>query len=614
MAFWWRHAALALAALGVVYAATSALRLPSDVIRGPSRVVASTHGACAFWSDGTVRCWGASPFGDHRGERPWAHASARASLRDVAVVSSDQPYGNADNCVVTARDVLECPRADAPTRVDMKANVYERRWFAPLETPPELHDVRAPRMAGVRVCVLARDALGLLERDAVWCIDREPTPALDAPLVRTGWRRMPFGAPRAIALGPGELCALYATGPVRCADHFGEEVRTIDGTEGAVQLAVGEDFGCVRDARGVVSCWGNNTVGQLGDGTLESRRDAQPLAGTWEDLAAFGRRACALHAGVPWCWGRVRPAKSLPAVVSPTPVQAAEISGVRALAMADWFACGTRDDGTVWCWGNDAAGQLGNGAWMPHRGCSREGISGTSPEQEQLHPPTPVRTGEAGAYPRARAPLTAFVLLLMLGPLALVIDARKRSSLHAVAALLVATFVPLLVARLANVSLAVWFSACRGWDCDVPSWGRANHPLFAAASVMLSFGVLVHGYGRLWSAADERTGARAMTWTVAAAIASLLCSMYFTGPISSTNSEDALAYLLRDRALEGTTWPFFVQWCWTIGWLILAAAFALWALGAVARGSHRRAPVTEDLSGGAEADFRGTRAPSRSSR
>jgi hypothetical protein len=330
------------------------------------------------------------------------------------------------------------------------------------------------------------------------------------------------------------------------------------------------------NARGVVSCWGSNIVGQLGDGTLQSRRDARPLAGTWSDLAAFGRRACALSDGVPWCWGRVRPESSLPAIVSPTPVQAAEISGLRALAIADWFACGTRDDGTVWCWGNDAAGQLGNGASMPHRGCGREGISGTSPEQEQLQPPTPVRTGEAGAYPRARGPVLVFLLALILGPLALVLDARKRSSVYAVAALLVATFIPMLVTRLTNVSLAVWFSACHGWECDVPSWGRANHPLFAAAFVMFSFGILVHGYGQLWSRVD---GARAMAGSVTVAIACLLCSMYFTVSVTSTNSEDGLAYFLRDRALEGTTWPFFAQWIWTIAWLVLAAAFALWAVG-----------------------------------
>jgi hypothetical protein len=276
VAFSWRHAALALAAVGGVYAAISAVRLPSDVIRGPSRVVASRHGACAFFHDGTVRCWGASPFADHRGDRPWAHPSA--SLRDVAVVSADPSYGRADNCAVTARDVLECPRADAPTRVDMETNVYERRWFAPLETPPELHDVRAPRMAGVRVCVLARDAV---ETDAVWCIDREPTPNMDAPLVRTGWHRMPFGVPRAIALGPGELCAMYAAGPVRCADHFGEEIRAIAGTEGAVQLAVGEDFGCVRTR--AASCRVGAAISSASSATARcshgATRDRSPARG-----------------------------------------------------------------------------------------------------------------------------------------------------------------------------------------------------------------------------------------------------------------------------------------------------------------------------------------------
>ncbi len=525
-----------------------------------------------------MRCWGASPFAEHHGDRPWAHPSSRAPLRDVAVLSGPQRQTDLEDCVVDAHDTLVCARARAPARMDVAAGLYELRWFPPLQTPPELRDVRAASIAHPRVCVLAR--AGSEEAAAAWCVDREPVPDPHAPVVRSGFRRMPLGAPRAIALNARELCALYDSGPVRCMDPSRDEVRDVAGTDGAVQLALGEDFGCVRDAVGTVSCWGENEAGQLGDGTFVSRADARPIAigRSPSDVAAFGRRACAVRDGVAWCWGLLRPRGSLDEVVSATPVKAADLSDVRTLAISEWFACATRADGTVWCWGNDAAGQLGNGASMPHRGCQREGISGTSAEQERLHPPTPVRTGEAGAYPRARGPMFAFVLALACLPLALVVEARKRSRLDAAAALVVATFVPMLITRLANATLATWFDSCRAWACAIPTWSRSMDAFMATFGVAASFGFVAHGYGRLRSAPDERSGARVMArFVVCGAIPSLLCSMHFTRTVVSTSSGDALAYLLRDRALEGIRWPFVAQWCWTMGWFVIAIAFAPFA-------------------------------------
>jgi alpha-tubulin suppressor-like RCC1 family protein len=44
-----------------------------------------------------------------------------------------------------------------------------------------------------------------------------------------------------------------------------------------------------------------------------------------------------------------------------TPVTIPEIDGVRDIAAADQSTCALLTDKTVWCWGDDSHGQLGDG-------------------------------------------------------------------------------------------------------------------------------------------------------------------------------------------------------------------------------------------------------------
>jgi len=62
---------------------------------------------------------------------------------------------------------------------------------------------------------------------------------------------------------------------------------------GAVQITVGEGYGCARTEAGAVWCWGSNWMGALGDGTLEDHDPRPVVLPPAAEIAGGGARTCA---------------------------------------------------------------------------------------------------------------------------------------------------------------------------------------------------------------------------------------------------------------------------------------------------------------------------------
>jgi alpha-tubulin suppressor-like RCC1 family protein len=133
------------------------------------------------------------------------------------------------------------------------------------------------------------------------------------------------------------------------------------------QLALGWFHSCARLGDGTVKCWGDNGVGQLGDGTTTNSSTpvaVQGLSGAVE-IAAGGLHSCArLGDGTVKCWGN-NFSGELGDVTgtysSSTPVVVQGLSGAVEIAAGNWHSCARLGDGTVKCWGGNSDGQLGDG-------------------------------------------------------------------------------------------------------------------------------------------------------------------------------------------------------------------------------------------------------------
>jgi alpha-tubulin suppressor-like RCC1 family protein len=170
---------------------------------------------------------------------------------------------------------------------------------------------------------------------------------------RTAWA---WGLNTDGRLGDG-TSTYYRTSPVSVVGGFSDWVQVSAGGVHSLGLR----------ANGSAWAWGNNTSGRLGDGTVTSRSSPVSVVGgfdDWVQVSAGDAHSLAVRAnGSLWSWGNNNQGRlgdgAVVARSSPVSVVGGFNDWVQVSA-GGYHSLGVRANGTAWAWGFNGSGRLGD--------------------------------------------------------------------------------------------------------------------------------------------------------------------------------------------------------------------------------------------------------------
>jgi uncharacterized repeat protein (TIGR03803 family) len=204
--------------------------------------------------------------------------------------------------------------------------------------------------------------------------DSAQRPVPSQPQPGTQWLSIATGGLHTAAVrGDGTLWTWGANGDGQLGDGTTTQ-RTTPGQVGSdsnwLKVTAGRSFTVALRAGGTLWAWGYNSDGQMGNGVASSTDQLLPMqigtASDWADVVSGGYHVLARKQdGTLWAWGYNFYGQLGDGTTTnrSTPVQIGTNTSWARVSAGWHHTVATQADGSLWGWGNNSFGQLGDGSY-----------------------------------------------------------------------------------------------------------------------------------------------------------------------------------------------------------------------------------------------------------
>jgi alpha-tubulin suppressor-like RCC1 family protein len=366
------------------------LAVPGIAVADPSgQMSTGTQHTCARKPDGSIWCWGSNFYGEvGDGTSTYRLVPVQTMLGASAFAVSG---GSDGSCALIADGSVQCWGADD---YDLGFVVHATNLLpyqiplgvsASLVSGPTINTYIVGDVAFTtyHTCIRGTDG-------SLWCWGHNPfgelgdgttVDALDHAVHVTALGNSVVS----VATGAGYTCITKTDRSLWCVgmNSYGTlgdgtnmnrqgfvAVSSLGSTVSSV--SAGYNHTCATKTDGTLWCWGDNSLGEIGDGTTTNRWTpvAVPTLGTSvaQVSVGLGFHTCARKSdGTVWCWGSnelgnlgIGTYTSTDYRTSPVQVMGLAPSVVE-ISAGEYHTCARQPDDSLWCWGRNGDGQLGDG-------------------------------------------------------------------------------------------------------------------------------------------------------------------------------------------------------------------------------------------------------------
>jgi len=352
-------------------------------IQSLTAIGAAYNYTCVVMDNNEMKCWGRGGMGylgNGNSDGSFIPVNVLMDGRDAIETSPDGHH----TCMLLSNGSLSCWGEDSSGQL---GHGHSGGWW---DEPHEY--VSLGNNAAVTVVTGLHHTCAIADDTNLWCWGRndngqvgngdESGANVDSPMQIN----LPAGrSPVSINAGADATCIVLDNGSGMCwglnmDGHLGDgtynnrntptSISVLPENRSLIAMDVGFKHTCGILDDGSVSCWGNNTHGQFGDGTNNQstfpRAASLPSGRTAISIDAGSHHTCAiLDDSSAYCWGRndygqlgdgTTNNSTVPVRVSMPPGL-----GVAEITTGNYHSCAIANNASVYCWGAHGEGGLGLG-------------------------------------------------------------------------------------------------------------------------------------------------------------------------------------------------------------------------------------------------------------